>query len=323
MRTAGPRSVPGAVLAGLLLASVPAAGAGGGTSLGERLAAASPDRGEKAFRVCSACHTIERGGAHTVGPNLWGVVGRPVAAAEGFDRYTPAMVSFGGVWSPERLDRYLRQPAVEVRGTAMVFPGIPDIGDRADLIAWLDRNSPAPADFGSEHAAGRGGAAKAAGTAAPGSADVSPASQGGAAKAAGTSAPGSAGVSPASRGGAAKAVGTAASGSAGVSPASRGSAAKAAGTTGGEVPAPRSAPPPELGVLVDEEGAEETYAYCAACHSERIVAQQGLTRADWEELLEQMVEENGMNPIEEPDLGRVLAYLATHYGPDRPNFPNP
>lgn len=257
MRTAGPRSVPGAVLAGLLLASVPAAGAGGGTSLGERLAAASPDRGEKAFRVCSACHTIERGGAHTVGPNLWGVVGRPVAAAEGFDRYTPAMASFGGVWSPERLDRYLHQPAVEVRGTAMVFPGIPDAGDRADLIAWLDRNSPAPADFGSEHAAGRDGAAKAAGTA------------------------------------------------------------------GGEVPAPRSAPPPPLGVLVDEEGAEETYAYCTACHSERIVAQQGLTRADWEELLEQMVEENGMNPIEEPDLGRVLAYLATHYGPDRPNFPNP
>lgn len=277
----GPRSVPGPVLAGLLLASTLAAGASAdaGTSLGERLATASPDRGEKAFRVCSACHTIERGGAHTVGPNLWGVVGRPVAAAEGFDRYTPAMSSFGGIWSPERLDRYLRQPAVEVRGTTMVFPGIPNAGDRADLIAWLDLNSPAPADFGSERAAGRDGAAKAMGTAAPGSA--------------------------------------------GVSSASREGAANAAGTAGGEVPAPRSAPPPELGVLVDEEGAEETYAYCTACHSERIVAQQGLTRADWEELLEQMVEEHGMNPIEEPDLGRVLAYLATHYGPDRPNFPDP
>lgn len=275
----GPRSVPGPVLAGLLLASALAAGAGGGTSLGEWLATASPERGEKAFRVCSACHTIERGGAHTVGPNLWGVVGRPVAAAEGFDRYTPAMSSFGGIWSPERLDRYLRQPAVEVRGTAMVFPGIPNAGDRADLIAWLDLNSPAPADFGSERAAGRDGAAKAMGTAAPGSTSVSSASREG--------------------------------------------AANAMGTEGGEVPAPRPAPPPELGVLVDEEGAEETYAYCTACHSERIVAQQGLTRADWEELLEQMVEEHGMNPIKESALGRVLAYLATHYGPDRPNFPNP
>ena len=256
MRMAGPRSVSRAVLAGTLAASVLAAGAAGDPSLRERLAAASPERGEKAFRVCSACHTIERGAAHTVGPNLWEVVGRPVAAAEGFDRYTPAMSSFGGVWSPERLDRYLRQPAVEVRGTAMVFPGVPDAGDRADLIAWLNRNSPAPADFGSERTAGRG-------------------------------------------------------------------AAGALGAAGGEVPAPRSIPPPELGVLVDEEGAEETYAYCTACHSERIVAQQGLARADWEELLEQMVEENGMSPIEEPELGRVLAYLATHYGPDRPNFPNP
>ena len=74
--------------------------------------------------------------------------------------------------------------------------------------------------------------------------------------------------------------------------------------------------------LVAGEGARETHAYCTACHSERIVAQQGLTRADWEEVLEQMIEENGMTPIEEPDLGRVLAYLSAHYGPDRPNFPN-
>ena len=35
-----------------------------------------------------------------------------------------------------------------------------------------------------------------------------------------------------------------------------------------------------------------------------------------------MVEEHEMTPIEEPDLGRILGYLATHYGPDRPNFPN-
>ena len=225
----------------------------GEASLRERLAAASADRGEAVFRVCSACHTIDRGGAHTVGPNLWGVVGRPVASAEGYDRYTQAMSSFGGIWSPERLDRYLEQPAVEVQGTAMVFPGTPSAGDRADLIAWLNRNSPTPVDFGPARVSGEG----------------------------------------------------------------------AAGAESGEAPAPRSNRPPELGVLVDEEGARETHAYCTACHSERIVAQQGLTREDWGELLEQMVEENGMNPIEEPDLGRVLAYLAAHYGPGRPNFPKP
>ena len=229
--------------------------AAGDTPLRERLATASPERGRDVFRVCGACHTLAEGAAHAIGPNLWGVVGRPVASAEEYDRYSPAMVSFGGVWSPERLDRYLRLPATVVEGTAMVFPGVPDEGGRADLIAWLALNSPEPADFASQHAA----PASAAGT--ESARDRQPV-------------------------------------------------------------APQSARSPDLGVLVNGEGAEETHAYCTVCHSERIVAQQGLTRGDWEELLEQMVEENGMNPIEEPDLGRVLSYLATHYGPNRPNFPN-
>ena len=217
------------------------------------LATSSAERGRKVFRVCSACHSIDQGAAHTIGPNLWGVVGGPVAAAEGYDRYTPAMTSFGGIWTPERLDRYLRRPMAEVEGTAMVFPGIPSAGDRADLIAWLNRNSRSPLDL--------------------------------------------------------VPTGTAPEGT--------------AGTNLDDTTTTRPPQPPNLGVLVAAEGAEETHAYCTACHSERIVAQQGLTRADWEELLEQMVEEHGMTPIEEPDLGRILEYLATHYGPDRPNFPRP
>ncbi|WP_025898398.1 hypothetical protein [Sneathiella glossodoripedis] len=78
----------------------------------------------------------------------------------------------------------------------------------------------------------------------------------------------------------------------------------------------------EYGVLVDKPGAEETYIYCAACHSEKIVAQQGLTRKDWEEVLVWMVEEQEMEPIEEPDYSIILDYLAKHYNVDRPNFPN-
>ena len=209
---------------------------------------------KKVFRTCTACHAVDAGAPHGIGPNLWAVVGRAVASAEGFDRYTPAMRSLGGAWSPERLDRYLRQPMTEVEGTAMVFPGLASAADRADVIAWLNLNSPEPIDFTSNHVVAGG----------------------------------------------------------------------AAGASGADDPVtatPPSDQPPALGVLVTGEGAEETHAYCTACHSERIVAQQGLTRADWEELLEQMVEENGMNPIEEPDLGRVLSYLTTHYGPDRPNFP--
>ena len=253
MRVAGSGPIRRAVLCGALAAFVPAA-ADGDASLRDRLATASPARGQKVFRPCGACHSVAEGAAHTIGPNLWGVVGRRVAAAEGYGRYTPAMASFGGIWSPERLDRYLRQPMAEVEGTTMIFPGIPDAADRADLIAWLNLSSSSPLDLASSRAAPQ---------ALPGAVNAQ---------------------SP-------------------------------------DAAPPRGGHPPDLGVLVAGEGAEETHAYCTACHSERIVAQQGLTRADWEELLEQMVEENGMNPIGEPDLGRVLDYLAANYGTDRPNFP--
>ena len=251
--TAGANPTPGIVLGGVIaaLALAMADAAADEASISERLATASPERGKKVFRTCTACHAVEAGAPHGIGPALWAVIGRAVASAEGFDRYTPAMRSFGGTWSPERLDRYLRQPMTEVEGTTMVFPGLASPADRADIIAWLNVNSPEPIDFTPNRAA-TGGAA--------GAGDVVPA-------------------------------------------------------------APRPDRPPALGVLVVAEGAEETYAYCTVCHSERIIAQQGLTRPDWDELLEQMVEENGMNPIGEPDLGRVLDYLAAHYGPDRPNFP--
>ncbi len=78
---------------------------------------------------------------------------------------------------------------------------------------------------------------------------------------------------------------------------------------------------PEFGVLVEKPGVEETYAYCAACHSERIIAQQGLTRKDWIELIEWMIEEQEMEEIEEPDYTLILDYLSKHYNTDRPNFP--
>lgn len=77
----------------------------------------------------------------------------------------------------------------------------------------------------------------------------------------------------------------------------------------------------EFGLLVDKPGAEETFIYCTACHSEKIVAQQGLTREGWEELLVWMVDEQEMDPIEEPDYSRIIDYLSKHYNTDRPNFP--
>lgn len=77
----------------------------------------------------------------------------------------------------------------------------------------------------------------------------------------------------------------------------------------------------EFGKLVNQPGVEETHAYCTACHSERIVAQQGLTKEGWTELLEWMVEEQEMEEIEESDRAMILDYLTKNYNVDRPNFP--
>jgi cytochrome c len=77
----------------------------------------------------------------------------------------------------------------------------------------------------------------------------------------------------------------------------------------------------EYGVLADAPGVEETYNTCIACHSEMIVAQQGLSRQHWQDLLEWMVKEQGMIELEPRELAIVLDYLSTNYREDRPNFP--
>lgn len=77
----------------------------------------------------------------------------------------------------------------------------------------------------------------------------------------------------------------------------------------------------DVGVLHPVEGARVTYDYCASCHSERLVAQQGQTREGWDELLVWMVEKQGMQPIPEEDREAILDYLAEHYNTDRPHFP--
>lgn len=77
----------------------------------------------------------------------------------------------------------------------------------------------------------------------------------------------------------------------------------------------------DVGALYPAEGAGVTYDYCASCHSTMLVAQQGQTREGWDELLEWMVNEQGMEPIPEEDRETILDYLAEHYNTDRPRFP--
>ena len=103
------------------------------------LARADAARGEAYFQRCAACHTIAEGAPHGLGPNLWGVMGSPVASRPGFTLYSPALRAHGGSWDWERVSAFLRSPRDAVRGTRMTFGGVTSPQDRADVMLYLNR----------------------------------------------------------------------------------------------------------------------------------------------------------------------------------------
>lgn len=105
-------------------------------SIDQLLAVADATKGQKISKKCGACHTYDQGGKNKVGPNLWNIVGRGVAAVEGFN-YSDAMASRGGSWSIAALNEFLANPKGSVPGTKMSFAGVKKDGDRANLLLFL------------------------------------------------------------------------------------------------------------------------------------------------------------------------------------------
>ena len=105
-------------------------------------------------KKCAACHTFGKGEPNRVGPNLWGVVGRPKASEAGFN-YSAAMKAQKGNWTPEDLDIYLTNPRAMVPGTNMTFAGIPRGKERADVITYLNTKSDKPVELPKQAAARR------------------------------------------------------------------------------------------------------------------------------------------------------------------------
>jgi cytochrome c len=94
-------------------------------------------RGQRVFnQQCRACHTLEKDGAQTAGPNLHGVFGRKAGTAAGFE-FSEAMKTSGIVWDETTMAEYNRDPKAKVPGTKMVFNGVKNAGQLADLVAFL------------------------------------------------------------------------------------------------------------------------------------------------------------------------------------------
>jgi cytochrome c len=110
------------------------------------LAQATPAAGEKVFNKCKACHSIEEGGPIKVGPDLWGVVDRPMANVKGFS-YSDGLVAMGAKgdkWTYDALNEWLTSPKDFVKGTKMTFAGLKSAEDRANVIAYLRSQSTNP-----------------------------------------------------------------------------------------------------------------------------------------------------------------------------------
>jgi cytochrome c len=99
---------------------------------------ASASAGAAIFSRCAVCHAIQQGAADRDGPNLFGVVGSPVAQTSARFGYTAALRRVGGTWTRDRMDLWLMNPKAFVPGTSMGFAGLSDPLDRADVIAYLE-----------------------------------------------------------------------------------------------------------------------------------------------------------------------------------------
>ncbi|RAZ89866.1 hypothetical protein DPM33_16970 [Mesorhizobium hawassense] len=109
-----------------------------------RLASANAESGKGIFDgTCGACHLSAPDLNIPKRVNLWGVVGRP-KASQGDVPYSSALKEAGGIWSFEDLNSFISNPAFALPGTDMIFPGLQDEKQRADVIAYLRTLSDAP-----------------------------------------------------------------------------------------------------------------------------------------------------------------------------------
>ncbi|MGN6098999.1 MAG: c-type cytochrome [Bosea sp. (in: a-proteobacteria)] len=92
--------------------------------------------GERSFNKCRACHQIGETARNGVGPELNGLFGRHTGSVEGY-AYSAANKAANLTWDEKTFAEYIRDPKAKIPGTKMVFVGIKNDKEIADLTAFL------------------------------------------------------------------------------------------------------------------------------------------------------------------------------------------
>jgi cytochrome c len=127
-------------------ASTAAAAPAGPEPIAPLMEKASADAGKAKTQLCAACHTFDKGGPNRIGPNLYGVIGSPIAEDRGGFAFSSALQGKGKgqTWTLDNLNAWLFKPQEFAKGTKMTFIGLPKAEDRANVVAYLNSLSDKP-----------------------------------------------------------------------------------------------------------------------------------------------------------------------------------
>lgn len=100
-------------------------------------AAGDAVHGKAVFARCAICHKAGKGEGDSIGPNLFGIVGRKAASEPGFS-YSGPLKDSHITWTDDNLTKWVAGPAHLVPGTKMAFPGLSSKKDQRDVVAYLD-----------------------------------------------------------------------------------------------------------------------------------------------------------------------------------------
>lgn len=99
-------------------------------------ASAQPNLASGPFTQCLACHSANKGEAHMVGPNLFGIYGNRIASQQGFV-YSKGLSAHKGNWTEAELHAFLQSPQTYAPATKMAFAGLEDPTLRQQVIDIL------------------------------------------------------------------------------------------------------------------------------------------------------------------------------------------